>query len=44
MKTISKSYFDWIYNCFYMKIMKVHKHHAFDKNNAECVDVGTFPQ
>ena len=30
--------------CFYMKIMKVHKHHAFDKNNAEYVDVGTFPQ
>ena len=34
----------WIYNCFYMKIINVHEHHAYDKNNAEYVNAGTFPQ
>ena len=44
MKIINKSYFDWICNCFYVKIIKGHVHHACDKNDDEYVTVGTFPQ
>ena len=28
----------------YMKIINIHEYHAYDKNNAEYVNVGTFPQ
>ena len=45
MKTMSKGYFESIiYKCFYMKIINVHEYHAYDKNNAEYVNLGTFPQ
>ena len=27
-----------------MKIINVHEYHAYDKNNAKYVNVGTFPQ
>ena len=29
----------WIYKCFYMKIFNIHEYHAYDKNNAEFVNV-----
>ena len=34
----------WIYKCFYMKIINVHEYYADDKDNAEYVNVGIFPQ
>ena len=42
MKTMGKGYFESM--CFYMNIINVHEYHAYDKNNAEYVNVGTFPQ
>ena len=42
MKTISKGYFES--TSFYMKIIIVHEYNAYDKNNGEYVNVGTFPQ
>ena len=27
-----------------LRVIYVHEHHAYDKNNAEYVYVGTFPQ